>query len=272
MENNLAGVAYRGESIAGVNTCLELPPYGLVFDMGRCPDHAVSENLVFISHGHMDHVGGVVYHAAQRSLRGMTAPTYVVPASIRSSVEALFKAHEVMEGETIPRHIETLEQIESFDLGPDLVVKSFPTHHRIPSQGYVISRRRLKLLDEYKGLSGADIAKLRQGGVTVSRTVTDLEVAFTGDTTVEVFDQQPFLYQVKRLIVEVSFLDGAVPPDGAKRRGHIHLDDLVDRAHLFQNEAILFTHFSARYTRDDILKLLDAKLPKDLREKVTPLL
>ena len=39
-----------------------------------------------------------------------------------------------------------------------------------------------------------------------------------------------------------------------------------------QNEAILLIHFSARYSRDRIKDLLDAKLPPELREKCTPML
>lgn len=41
---------------------------------------------------------------------------------------------------------------------------------------------------------------------------------------------------------------------------------------LVQNEAILLTHFSQRYTAERILKLLDTFLPQEFRKKCTPLL
>ncbi|MFT5080828.1 MAG: hypothetical protein ACI84E_001486, partial [Planctomycetota bacterium] len=44
------------------------------------------------------------------------------------------------------------------------------------------------------------------------------------------------------------------------------------RADLFENEAILMTHFSPRYNRARILEVLDERLPPGLRERVTPLL
>ena len=53
--------------------------------------------------------------------------------------------------------------------------------------------------------------------------------------------------------------------------GHIHLDEICERAELFENEAILLTHFSARYTRHEIASLLEKKLPPSLADRVTPL-
>ena len=257
-----------GESVAGVNTCLGLPTYGWAFDMGRCSDEVVTIPLVFVSHGHMDHVGGVVYHAAQRALRKMPVGTYVVPKVILWSVEALFNAHGDMEGEIIPRNLLVLEPGDTYPVGKDLLVQPFQTHHRIPSQGYMVYRKRMKLLDEFTALPGDQIAQLRRAGTVVSRELQELEIAFTGDTTVAVFDSNPLLYQAKHLIVEVSFLGDDIPPDQAEKRGHIHLDDIIRRADLFQNETVTFMHFSARYKRDDIVRALDERVPETLRSRL----
>ena len=50
------------------------------------------------------------------------------------------------------------------------------------------------------------------------------------------------------------------------------LDEVVERAALFENEAVLMTHFSARYKAREVVAALDARLPSGLRERVTPLL
>ena len=39
-----------------------------------------------------------------------------------------------------------------------------------------------------------------------------------------------------------------------------------------QNEAILLTHFSQRYSAQKVVELLDAALPPELRQRCTPLL
>ena len=62
---------------------------------------------------------------------------------------------------------------------------------------------------------------------------------------------------------------GAAP---VAERLHLVHDEVIERADVFENEAILFTHFSARYGRDEVLSLLDARLPEGLRDRVTPLL
>ena len=74
------------------------------------------------------------------------------------------------------------------------------------------------------------------------------------------------------MILECTFLDDRVSVAECRAKGHVHLDEIVERADLFENEAILLTHFSARYSSTEIVALLDAKLPPALRERVTPLL
>jgi len=76
----------------------------------------------------------------------------------------------------------------------------------------------------------------------------------------------------RRLSTALTCFTDAVSAADAARFGHSHLDEIVEHAHLFQNEAILLIHFSARYKRSDIEAALDAKLPPSLRARVTPLL
>jgi ribonuclease Z len=70
----------------------------------------------------------------------------------------------------------------------------------------------------------------------------------------------------------VTFLDDRVPVAEARAKGHVHLDEVVERAELFENEALLFTHFSARYRPAEVRAILAARLPPALAERVTPLL
>lgn len=46
----------EGLSIAGHETCVILPSLSLAFDIGKCPQRAVSQQFLFISHAHMDHI------------------------------------------------------------------------------------------------------------------------------------------------------------------------------------------------------------------------
>ena len=46
-----------GVSVAGIETCIEVPSLRVVLDMGRCTRAAVQHPVVLVSHGHLDHMG-----------------------------------------------------------------------------------------------------------------------------------------------------------------------------------------------------------------------
>src|SRR5262250_2148538 len=98
-------VELSGISVAGVETCIEAPGLKLALDVGSCPRSAVSQPVVLISHGHLDHIGAIANHAARRALLGMTEGVYVVPRAIAGDVEALFNAAGALDGQAIPRRI-----------------------------------------------------------------------------------------------------------------------------------------------------------------------
>ena len=52
----IEGYPVEGLSIGGQETCIILPSLKLAFDIGRCPQRAISQDFLFISHGHMDHI------------------------------------------------------------------------------------------------------------------------------------------------------------------------------------------------------------------------
>ena len=143
----------------------------------------------------------------------------------------------------------------------------------MPCQGYLISERRQKLKSEHRALSGPEIAQRRAAGDTSLFELQETALlAFCGDTRIDVLEREEVLQRVKVLVLECSFVDQRVSVAEARAMGHVHLDEIAERAELFGNEAVLLTHFSERYTSAEIVAALDAKLPPALRAKVTPLL
>eukprot|EP00270_Netrium_digitus_P018267 TRINITY_DN6918_c0_g1_i3.p1 TRINITY_DN6918_c0_g1~~TRINITY_DN6918_c0_g1_i3.p1 ORF type:complete len:193 (-),score=47.59 TRINITY_DN6918_c0_g1_i3:211-720(-) len=162
---------------------------------------------------------------------------------------------------------------DELPLGKGHYVKAFRTCHVIPSQGYLVYSRRHKLKPEFLGLPGKEIKKLKDSGVQVTDQLDVPEVAFTGDTTPQFIldpDNEDVL-RARLLIMEVTFIDDSVTPEHAQTFGHTHLAEVIPLASHLKNEAILFIHFSARYSRQDILAAMD-KLPPTLKDRVTPLL
>ncbi len=269
----LAGIAVDAVSVGGLQTCIQVPGWDLCFDIGKCPDSAVNRSTVLFTHAHMDHMGGVAFHAATRALRGQPPPTYLVPRENERALEALFAAWRRLDRSRMPHEVVPIGPGDEHRLPGGLLARPFRSPHRVPCQGYGLWSTRRKLRPEFHGLPGHEIARLRTvEGVEVTQTFEAPELAFTGDAKIEVLEREAVVREAAVLIMEVTFVDDRVSVAQCRSKGHIHLDEVAERAELFENRAILFTHFSARHSRRDIVRALDRKLPPDLRERVTPLL
>nr|CAB3449532.1 unnamed protein product [Digitaria exilis] len=232
----IEGYPVEGVSIGGQETCVIFPTLSLAFDIGRCPQRAVSQEFLFVSHGHLDHIGGLPMYVATRGLFRLRPPTIFVPACLRDHVERLFEVHRAMDQSELKHNLVPLEVGEEYQLRRDLKVRAFRTYHVIPSQGYVIYSVKQKLKQEFIGLPGSEIKQLKLSGVEITNTVSTPEIAFTGDTTsdfildpdnadvlgakilvVEVF------YYYLLLVGESTFLDDSIPVEHAREYGHTHL-------------------------------------------------
>lgn len=258
----------QGVSVAGLETCLEVPELRLVLDMGRCTRAAIQQPLVLLSHGHLDHIGAVAQHAARRSMMHMGESTYVVPKSISNDVQELFNAAGRLDGQVIPRRVIALEPGETFQLSKQRWLRPFQTYHRVPSQGYTVWERRHHLRPEFRGLAPTELARLRERGVDLNEGDDVPLLSFTGDTRVEVLERTPELQRTMTLVIEATFLDELVSVEGARSMGHIHLSEILERAALLPPTDVVLNHFSARYAGVDVASLIAARLPDELREIV----
>nr|GLL31356.1 nuclear ribonuclease Z isoform X2 [Ipomoea trifida] len=92
---NIEGYQIEGLSIAGHETCVIIPTLNLAFDIGKCPQRAVSQQFVFISHGHMDHIGGLPMYVATRGLYRMTPQQLLCPRLLRKVLRRFLKLIEL---------------------------------------------------------------------------------------------------------------------------------------------------------------------------------
>lgn len=269
---DLAGLEIEGTSLGGINTCIEVPQWRLAFDMGCTARSSLRYPTVLFTHGHIDHMAAAPWHAAMRSLQGMKAPLYVVPQHNAEAFESLFEAWSRLDCSQLEHELVSIGPGEEVALPKSLSARAFRSPHRVPCQGYIIYSNKQQLRAQYRGLPKDELQRLKvQEGVEISENIQLPELAFTGDTTIEVIERVPELRTVKRLIIEVTFLDERVSAEDSRSKGHVHLDDVLERQDLFENEALLFTHFSSRYRKDEILSILDRKLPSSLRERVSAL-
>ncbi|XP_048329405.1 tRNase Z TRZ1 isoform X1 [Ziziphus jujuba] len=266
---NIEGYPVEGLSIGGHETCIIFPTLKLAFDIGRCPQRAISQDFLFISHGHMDHIGGLPMYVATRGLYGMKPPTIIVPTSIKEDVEKLFEVHRKMDQSELNHNLIGLDVGEELQIRRDLKVQAFRTYHVIPSQGYVVFSVKQKLKQEYIGLSGNEIKSLKSSGVEITYTVTEPQIAFTGDTTADfIVDKSNIdVLRAKILVMESTFVDDSVSVEHSREYGHTHLHEIISHKDKFENKAILLIHFSARYSVKEIQEAVSA-LPPPLAGRI----
>ena len=256
---------FEGLSVAGVETCIEVPSLRLVLDMGRCTRSAVHYPLVLLSHGHLDHMGAVAQHAARRAMMHMGESTYVAPAAVAADLEELFNAAGRLDGQVIPRRVVPLAPGEEFQIAKNRWLRPFETYHRVTSQGYTVWERRHRLRAEFRGLPGERLGELRKSGVNIEEAQDVALLSFTGDTRIEVLERTPELQHTETLVMETTFLDDRIDVEGARSTGHIHLDEVLQRAELLPRSEVVMSHFSARYTDEEVRRIVPERLPDELQ-------
>jgi ribonuclease Z len=257
-----------GVSIAGIHTSLYVRELGALFDVGIALRSLAGAEHVFLSHGHADHSGSLVTLLGIRGLLGMRPPRIFMPTELVASTHealALLSQHQRRRFE-----LDACGMLpgDERSLRPDLSVRAFRTHHTGPSLGYQFFSRVQKLRSEYLSLPGSDIAERRKRGDDLFEVEERLELAYATDTLIRVLDTTPSLLETRVLILECSFLDARKPLATAHAGGHIHLDELLERADTFHNEAIVLMHFSQMYSPLEVHRILERRCPPALRERV----
>lgn len=246
-----------GRSRAGDGTCFSLPELKWLFDCGALVE-GWKPKVVFLTHTHSDHVHFVTHISDPDN-----PPMVYLPAEAEPFVSAHIVAYKEMiecttQAETqnggsypqdcILRPTKPGEEITFRQGGTSFVVRTLKMNHRISCLGYSIFKMQEKLKEEYKGIPGREIGRLRKSGVQVTESQEEPFICFMGDTTSTVFQDHPeILKQHKVVVVECSFIDeGSI--ERAKITTHMHWNGL--RPYVAANPKVLFllTHFSLKYS------------------------
>jgi ribonuclease Z len=265
-----AGIPIEGVSIAGHESFYKLPGFRTLLEFGRAPEDIVGYATACVTHGHLDHMAGLAHYASRRRLARLPSARVLVPAEAVAPVQQWIEASQRLERIDYEIQIVPASPGDRVQLRNDLELTVLPGRHSVPTVGYLFSEVKHKLLDEFSGWSGEEIARLRAEGVAVTRREEIPLLAYPGDCGEAIFEVAPGLFHARVLLLECSFL---VPEDRDRAREyeHIHLDDILSRASLFENEAVVLTHFSQRYRPEEIRQALQS-IPEPLAGRIVPFL
>lgn len=262
------GLTVEGYSRAAVQSYWRIPELKLGFDLGGSPWEFMGTPTVFVTHAHLDHIAALPVYVARRRMMKMEPPVLYLPAPNVEWVDKMLKIWHRLDRGRMNCQLIGVQPGDEFELSRELVVSAFATQHTVPSLGYCVWQRRRKLKPEYHGMSGDQIRDLRLSGVEVTAELRTPLVCYTGDTAPGGLDGYPPAYQAQILITEITFFRPEHRRDKIHKYGHMHLDDLIERAELFQNELIIAMHFSTRYHTQQIERAVMKRLPANLKERI----
>jgi ribonuclease Z len=263
-----AGLTVEGYSRAAVQSYWRIPELKIGFDLGAQPWDFMGTPTWLLTHTHLDHVAALPVYVARRRMMRMEPPVIYLPEEAVEDVRRLLLIMQRLDRGRMLCELRGIKPGDEIELSREHVITVFGTTHTIPSVGYVVWDRRFKLKDEYHGLSGDQIRDLRLAGTPVTREVRTPLVAYTGDTSPAGLDSCPAAFQAKVLIAELSFIRPNHRREKIHKFGHMHLDDFIERADKFQNELIICAHFSTRYNPHEVRRLVEAKLPPRLKDRI----
>jgi len=263
-----AGLTIEGYSRAAVQSYWRVAELKIGFDLGAQPWDFMGTPTWMLTHTHLDHVAALPVYVARRRMMKMEPPTIYLPEVAVDDVRKLLLIMQRLDRGRQNCELKGVRAGDEIELSREHVVTVYATTHTVPSVGYLVWERRRKLKEEYHGLPGERIRDLRLSGVDVTREVRTPLLGYTGDTSPAGLDGCPDLFRAKVLITELSFIRPNHRREKIHKFGHMHLDDFLERADRFENELLIVGHFSTRYHPDEVRRLVEAKLPPTLRQRI----
>jgi len=257
----------QGYSVAGEATSINIPEMDVCFDMGMAPRSALAAKFCALSHGHMDHVGGLAYWCSQRNFQGMGPGTILCDARIENDVRGMMDGFQNLERQKTPYELIPLEHEQEIQIKNNIMLRAFHTEHTAPSSGYVIIEKRTKLKEHLVGLPQEKLRDMKQKGEDI---VNHLEVpllAYTGDTLPGAHLLRDDVRKAQIIISECTFFE----PDHRERAKigmHMHVDDLVEWLKLTECEHMIVVHLSRRTHLGHARKQLVQQAGRELASKV----
>lgn len=258
----------EGLSLSGIRTAFSLPDYNIGFDVAQGFPFSINLKHHFISHAHMDHAAGIPYIISQKAMNHHSPAQFFMPSSQCSGMTKIMRLWEELEGHQYSFNFIPVDKGFSFEINKQLLVKAFPTTHRIQSFGYTLFEVKHKLKKEFANCSQNEILDLKLRKIDIQELYESPLFSFTGDTQIEFLESEPWIASSKVLFMEATYLDNRKTIAQAREWGHTHLDEIIPRLSEIHSEKIVLIHSSSRYSLKEANEILNKRIPPQYKDRV----
>lgn len=257
----------QGTSIAGEATSVMIPELDVAFDMGICPRPMLAAKYVAVTHGHMDHIGGLAYYCSQRKFQGMEPGTIICHKGLAKAIRRMMEGYIELEGQTTPYNLIELEPGQQHELKNNIFLRMFEVDHTCLACGYTVVERRSKLKPEFAELPQDKLRELKDKGEDITRVLEVPLVAFLGDTAPGPQLIRDDVRKAQIVICECTFFEED-HEDRAQIGKHMHLKHILEWLPVLECQKLVLVHLSRRSNMMEARKLLRKLTKRELADKV----
>ncbi|XWV25848.1 beta-lactamase superfamily domain [Tupanvirus soda lake] len=137
-------------------------------------------------------------------------------------------------------------------------IQGLPSDHGVASISFGIYEMRRRCKPEYQSLEKSEYAKLKANGVEFTEMYKFPIICYMSDTNHLPLNgpKSEMIFQYPTIVIECSFLEKE-DLHHAKKKNHIHWDNLYPIISLYPETKFVLTHFSKKYTWPEIKSFFD---------------